>query len=71
MTLWLTVLISFGAHAAQIQEAFAGRATFTSGTAVWNHALGVMHPTLQMVNYKAAATPLAFDVWPIFIATGG
>ncbi|MCB0377914.1 MAG: hypothetical protein KDD33_05420 [Bdellovibrionales bacterium] len=48
--------------AAQVSEDFSTRSRYASGTAVWNQALGVVHPTLHTINYKGGFTPIPVDV---------
>ncbi len=62
MTSLFALLISISAHGAEVSETFSTRAGYASGTAVWNQALGMVHPSLQVMNYKAGFTPLPFDV---------
>lgn len=54
--------VSAGAFAAEVRETFESRATFSTGTAIWNHALGKIHPSLLVVNYGPGGTSKAFDV---------
>lgn len=54
--------LTWAAGAAQIVETFDSRASFTSGSAIWNQALGKIHPTMVVMNYKPGFTPLPFDV---------
>jgi hypothetical protein len=55
----LTLFLSLSAFAAEITETFSTRDQFESGTAVWNQALGKVHPSLQVVNYQGATTVTA------------
>lgn len=55
-------LFELTAHAATLTESFTTRADFASGSAIWNQALGKIHPTLQAMNYAATFTPLPVDV---------
>ncbi len=45
------------ARADQFVETFSSRAQFDSGTAIWNQALGALHPSLHVVNYEAGSPP--------------
>jgi len=57
------LLISPGAsHADAIVENFSTRAALSSATAIWNQALGKVHPGLHVVNYKSGWTALPVDV---------
>lgn len=60
----LLLLLSFTARAAEVTETFSTRDKMISGgTAIWNHALGVVHSTLVVNGYTGAATPdTAVDV---------
>ena len=63
MSILLALFISaFSAHGDAISENFSTRSAFVTGTAIWNQALGVIHPTLQVMNYKAGFTPLAVTI---------
>lgn len=63
MSFFLALFISaFSAHGDAISENFSTRSAFVSGTAIWNQALGVVHPTLQVMNYKPGFSPLAVDI---------
>jgi hypothetical protein len=55
-------LSSYSAQATEISETFFSRAAFDSGTAIWNQALGRLHSTLRVMNYKVGFTPLDFSV---------
>lgn len=48
---------TFFSEAAQVSEAFSSRAQMVSATAIWNQALGVVHPTLKVTGYTGGATP--------------
>lgn len=57
------VLLFTGAARAQaIVEDFSDRSHFAGGTAVWNQALGKIHPTLRVMNYETGFTPLDVSV---------
>lgn len=43
--------------AATVSEDFSTRNQRASGTAVWNQALGTVHPTLRVTNYTAGSPP--------------
>lgn len=59
----LILVFSVSAGAAQLSETFSTRDNYASGTAIWNQALGKIHPSLQVVDYKTGyTTPLAVDV---------
>jgi len=60
--LLLLMSFLFEARAASLSETFNSRTRLASGTAIWNQALGKIHPTLQVVNYKVGFTPVAVDV---------
>lgn len=60
--LLFSVLFSNAALAGTISETFNSRANLDSATAVWNQALGMVHPTLRVTNYEVAATPIEFSV---------
>lgn len=53
------VMVVARAEAAQVRETFSSRAQLvSSGTsAVWNQALGVVHPHIKVTGYTGAATP--------------
>jgi hypothetical protein len=53
----LLILAPSLGFAAQTSETFSSRATLDTGTAVWNQFLGMVHPTLEINNYEAAAVP--------------
>jgi hypothetical protein len=50
--------------AGEVSETFSSRLQYESGTAVWNQALGKIHPSLQVINYTGggAFTPRPFSV---------
>jgi hypothetical protein len=52
------------AEAAQVAETFSTRGKYVAGgTAVWNQALGVVHPKLLVTGYTGGVTPdVAVDV---------
>lgn len=58
----LALVFALPLRAAEVLETFATLDDFASGEAVWNQALGKVHPSLQVVNYKAGATPLDYSV---------
>lgn len=66
----LALFLSVPAFAATVSEDFTTRANYAPQVAVpdravWNQALGVLHPSLRLVNYKTgyvAADALAIDV---------
>jgi hypothetical protein len=65
----LIFFISMSVSAAELSEDFSSLSDFVSGTAIWNQALGKVHPTLQVVNYDDGTTgnpvpptPIAVDV---------
>src|SRR5665213_209398 len=60
--LFLAFSFSAASQATVISETFDSRADLASGTAVWNQALGMVHPTLQVMNYKASFTPKVISV---------
>lgn len=55
-------LFSLESRATDFTETFSTRTRYSSGSAIWNQAVGKVHPTLLVDNYKAGATPLSFDV---------
>lgn len=50
------------ANAAALTENFDNRGNLAAATAVWNQALGKVHPSLQVVDYEAGFIPLRVDV---------
>ena len=61
----ILILVNHMALAAEVSETFSSRARLVAGsaTAIWNQALGKVHPTLQLENYKAGyTTPYLMDV---------
>lgn len=65
----LILLFSMSAGAAELSETFSTRDNYASGTAIWNQALGKVHPSLQVEDYDDGSTgntvppaPLAVDV---------
>lgn len=58
----LAALFSLLASAEVVVEDFSTRTRLDSGSAVWNQALGVLHPTLQITNYNGANPPLPMNV---------
>lgn len=56
--LFLWLLWALQAESATLNETFASRSTRASGSAIWNQALGKVHPSLQVMNYKAGFTPI-------------
>jgi hypothetical protein len=58
----LLFLFPFCAGAAALTESFTSRATLASGTAIWNQALGQVHPGLQVVDYEAGWTAIPVDL---------
>ncbi len=60
----LSFLFSLSAPAVEILESFSSRDLFdaSASTAVWNQALGKIHPSLQAVDYMPSATPIDFSV---------
>jgi hypothetical protein len=58
----LLFLFPFCAGAAALTETFASRSTLASGTAIWNQALGQVHPTLQVVDYEASWSAIPVDL---------
>lgn len=61
MNLLLALFISTSAFGAELSETFSTRNSFVTGDAVWNQALGKIHPSLQVMNY-GTGTGKAFDV---------
>lgn len=63
---WLAGLLLFASvrlGAAEVAETFSTKLKFANGTAIWNSTLGVVHPTLRVVNYTAGSpAPIALDV---------
>jgi len=59
LTTLFILLFSFQVRADLLTETFSTN-TFnsTSGTAVWNIALGIVHPGLQVTNYQVLAQPV-------------
>lgn len=63
--LFLFTLVSLKSQANVIVENFTSQQQKNSSTAIWNQALGVIHPTLLVKDFQAPAGPvtsLAFDV---------
>lgn len=56
-TLFL-LLFSFQVRADLLTENFSTLTNSASGTAVWNVALGIVHPGLQVTNYQVIAQPV-------------
>ncbi len=52
------------AHAATITEDFTSRARHGGGTAIWNHSLGVVHPTMSVRDYTGGGPFDPRDVDP-------
>lgn len=62
---WILIYLSLAlapAKAAQLVEEFDTRDNYGTGTAVWNQAYSVLHPTLRVMNFKAGFTALEFSV---------
>lgn len=62
MNLLFALFIASMTHADGISETFSSRANYVPGTAIWNQALGVIHPTLQVMNFRAGFTPRPVEV---------
>ncbi len=61
--LLLNFILISAAEASEVLETFNSRLNFASGTAIWNQALGKVHPTLQVANFYAAPpTPKQVEV---------
>lgn len=56
------LLFSIQAHSLEWQETFSTRGQLDSSSAVWNQALGKIHPSLRVMNFKSGFTPLDFGV---------
>ncbi len=54
----------FSASAAVVTEEFDTRVRLGSGTAIWNQALGAVHPTLEAINFLGVA------VHPLILGDG-
>jgi len=64
-TFWKLIAIllySCNLFAAEQVIDFSSRTDLASTTLVYNHALGVLHPTLQVMNYMGGFTPIFVDV---------
>lgn len=53
----ILIFIARIAVAESVTEEFTSRTHLASATAVWNQALGTVHPTLRVTNYTAASPP--------------
>lgn len=51
------LLIGLHAHAAQLAETFSTTTQKSAGTAIWNTALGAIHPSLYVTGYTGGVTP--------------
>ncbi|MGE0527573.1 MAG: hypothetical protein AB7P49_10955 [Bdellovibrionales bacterium] len=60
LLLWLPFAVS--AAELEVREDFSTRDRLESATAIWNQALGAIHPTLQVMNFMVGFTPRALDV---------
>ncbi len=56
------LFMSATAGAVVVTESFDSRAGFASGTAVWNQALGKVHPTLHVTNYNGGPALYEFSI---------
>jgi hypothetical protein len=66
----LTFLVSMSVSAAELSEDFSSLSDFVSGTAIWNQALGKIHPTLQVVNYDDGTTGNPVPPTPMTVDVG-
>jgi hypothetical protein len=53
----VAAIVGLPAFAVQVTESFTSRQQFSSGSAVWNQALGQVHPSIKVTGYTGAATP--------------
>ncbi|MGE4133355.1 MAG: hypothetical protein AB7F86_17055 [Bdellovibrionales bacterium] len=58
----LVFLVSNGAFAREVREEFNTRTQLSTATAVWNQALGKVHPTPEVISFKAGYSPKSLDV---------
>jgi hypothetical protein len=66
----LIFFVSMSVHAAELSEDFSSLVHFVSGTAIWNQALGKVHPTLHVVNYDDGTTGHTLPPTPIAVDVG-
>ena len=64
MKLFALTLLLLGStsQASVISENFNTRTNYSSGTAVWNQALGKVHPSLHVTNYNGGPTLYPYTV---------
>lgn len=60
--LFCGIMFSQVGFGSQITEDFTSRSHLDFATAVWNQALGKVHPTLQVASYNGAAAAIDFSV---------
>ena len=48
--------------AAELTDSFTSRTYFSAGTAVWNQALGTLHSSLRVMNFRAGFAPKAVAI---------